>query len=150
LASESPQFINQGGTYSIDKAVNWLNDNAHSSWNDSEGKCGTYNRWGIEAGFGLEKDALKGKTTDQTGYAKNMGPYLQKLGFQSINTTSYLKGDIAVIQSYEGGNQAGHAQMYNGSIWISDFKQHRPFWPGGSYLTKKPTYTIYRWNINFP
>ncbi len=133
-----------GGEYNIDNAVNWLNNNAHASWKDAKGQCGLYIRYALEAGFGLNKDALKGKTTDNTGYAKNMGPYLQKLGFHSINTTSFLKGDIAIIQSHEGGSSAGHAQMFNGSIWISDFKQERPFWPSGNYLKHQPSFQIYR------
>ncbi|HLW06200.1 MAG TPA: hypothetical protein VKY45_01450 [Marinilabiliaceae bacterium] len=146
---------NSGGAYSIDNAVNWLNDNAHSSWKDAKGECGTYIRCSLEAGFGLNKDALKGKTVDQTGKAigaaKTMGPYLENLGLGSVNTTSYLKGDIAVIQGYPGatsnayGITYGHVQMYNGSIWISDFKQLRDFWPGGGYRTNQPSFVIYRW-----
>lgn len=58
-----------------------------------------------------------------------MGPYLEELGFKLVNTTKYLKGDIAVIQSYKRGHAAGHAQVYNGIIWISDFKQ-RTFYQG--------------------
>ncbi|HSH50644.1 MAG TPA: hypothetical protein VK982_02875, partial [Bacteroidales bacterium] len=147
-----------GGEYSIDNAVNWLNDNAHRSWKDAEGKCGIYVRYGLEAGFGLKKDALKGKTVDQTGKAigtaKTMGPYLEELGFIAVNTTNYLKGDIAVIQGYPGGTSNaygityGHAQMYNGNIWISDFYQLRDFWPGGGYRTHQPSFVIYRWGGN--
>lgn len=139
-----------GGTYSIDNAVNWLDDNAHSSWKDAKGKCANYIRWSLEAGFGLKKDIFLGKTPVS---ARSYGPFLESKGFQSVNTTGYLKGDIAVIQGYSGGTSDangipyGHIQMYNGSIWISDFKQ-RDFWPGGGYRTNQPSSVIYRWVIN--
>jgi hypothetical protein len=134
--------------YSTDKAVNWLNNNAHSSWKDAKGQCAKYIRWSLEAGVGLEKNAFLGKTPVP---ARLYGPFLESKGFQPVNTTSYLKGDIAVIQGYPGatadpsGIPYGHIQMYNGSIWISDFKQMRDFWPGGGYRTNQPSFVIYRW-----
>jgi len=139
---------NSGGTYSIDNAVAAMNKNSKGSWtNVKKWECATYLRYGIEAGFGMTKDKLKGYTTDATGYAKTMGPYLVKLGFQieSITDGNYQIGDIAIIQSYKDGGKAGHAQMYNGSIWVSDFDQEVDFWPGGGYRTNEPSFVIYRW-----
>jgi hypothetical protein len=134
--------------YNINRAANWLNDNAHRSWRDAKGECGIYVRRAPEEGFGMEIDALAGKTVDQSGdnrgCAKTMGPYLENLGFQPLNTTNYLKGDIAVIQGFEG-NRFGHTQMYTDSIWISDFLQLNGFWPGPDYRTFKPSFEIYRW-----
>lgn len=138
---------NNGDKYSVDNAVNWLNNNAHSSWKDSKGQCAKYIRWSLESGLGLKKDAFLGKAPVA---ARSYGPFLESQGFQSVNTSNYLKGDIAVIQGYEGGTSDangvpyGHIQMYNGNIWISDFKQHRPFWPSGKYELYKPSFVIYR------
>ncbi len=137
-----------GGGYSIDNAVDWLNNNAHESWRDAKGQCAKYCRNALEAGFGLEKDAFLGKTPVP---ARQYGPFLESQGFQPVNTTNYLKGDIAVIQGYPGatsdpsGVPYGHIQMYNGNIWISDFKQLRDFWPGGGYRSNQPSFVIYRW-----
>lgn len=149
---------NGGGAYSIDNAVNWLNANAYAPdgpYKYGKGECATYIRWSLEAGFGLNKDALKGKTVDQTGKAKGaaktMGPYLENMGFGAVNTDSFLKGDIAVVQGYAGGTSNafgetyGHVQVYNGNIWISDFQQLRDFWPGAGYRKNQPSFVIYRW-----
>ena len=38
---------------------------------------------------------------------------------------------------------AGHMQMFDGSVWISDFKQNG-FWAGPGYRTHKPAFKIYR------
>jgi type VI secretion system secreted protein VgrG len=57
------------------------------------------------------------------------------------------KGDVVVFDSFQGKNeyhQHGHIQMYNGSQWISDFKQ-AGFWAGRDYRIYKPNYTILRW-----
>jgi hypothetical protein len=77
--------------------------------------------------------------------AKAYGPYLTVAGFREIDTKKYVpaKGDIVVIQNYEGGDPAGHIAMFNGSIWESDFKQ-RDMWAGPGYREMKPDYKIYR------
>jgi RHS repeat-associated protein len=130
--------------YNIDNAVNWLNNNAHESWKDAKGQCAYYIRMALEAG-GIN-------TSNHPVPARLYGSYLKSWGFSIENPTNYLKGDIAVIQGYPGatsdprtGIPYGHIQMYNGSIWISDFKQNRPFWPGGKYEYYKPSFAIYRW-----
>ena len=127
--------------------VSWLNNNAHSSWENAKGQCARYIRLSLEAGYGLKKDAFLGKTPVP---ARLYGSFLERHGFESVHTTDYLKGDIAVIQGYpEGTSDAngvpyGHIQMYNGSIWISNVKQGG-FWPGPDYWKNQPIYTIYRW-----
>ena len=130
--------------FNIDNAVNWLNNNAHESWKDANGQCAYYVRMALEAG-GIN-------TSNHPVPARLYGSYLESWGFSIENSTSYFKGDIAVIQGYPGatadpvtGIPYGHIQMYNGSIWISDFKQNRPFWPGAKYEYYKPPFDIYRW-----
>ncbi len=60
------------------------------------------------------------------------------------------KGDIAVFQPPDKEHEHGHIQMYNGKIWVSDFKQEGKdgFWPGPayrqqSYMNKKDSFAIY-------
>ncbi|MFI1772529.1 hypothetical protein [Thalassobellus citreus] len=54
-----------------------------------------------------------------------------------------MAGDIVVIQSYAGGSVHGHIQIYNGTQWVSDFKQS-DFWPGSGYSKNEPSYNIFR------
>lgn len=56
----------------------------------------------------------------------------------------YIAGDVAIIQPIPG-HPHGHMTMYNGSIWISDFKQYNGLYPGPSYRKHKPVFTIYRY-----
>jgi len=99
--------------YNIDKAVNYLNDHALDK---SSGRCAYYVRQALEAG-GIN-------TNPHPVSAKNYGSYLSNWGFSTVSPSNYTpaKGDIGVIQPYPGGGPHGHIQMYNGNIWISDFK----------------------------
>jgi hypothetical protein len=53
------------------------------------------------------------------------------------------KGDVAVIQPYQGGDPNGHICMYDGDQWVSDFKQ-RDMWGGPGYRKNKPVCIVYR------
>lgn len=135
------------GGFNADKAVNWLNNNAHESWKDAKGQCAKYVRLALEAG-GLN-------TAGHPVPAWQYSTFLPKLGFTPVNTTNYMKGDIAVMEGYPGatadpktGIAYGHIQMFSGTQWISDFKQ-RDFWPGGGYRKNEPAFEIYRWGT-FP
>ena len=79
--------------------------------------------------------------------AKDMGPALEKAGFEPVAKEGYnpQKGDVAVIQPYPGGSEHGHITMHDGGQWISDYKQ-RDIWGGDGYRTHKPAYQIYRRN----
>jgi hypothetical protein len=79
-------------------------------------------------------------------YAEDYGPSLENAGFTRISTDNYVpqKGDVVVFQSYSIEHPADHIQMYDGTGWISDFVQSRPFWPGAGYEMHKPPYAIYR------
>lgn len=123
--------------YDIDAAVKYLDAHAHSQ---STGFCAQAVRLAILAG-GID-------VTPHPGIAKSYGPYLLAHGFAAVamtGSTAYVatKGDVVVIQSYPGGSQAGHIAMFNGSQWVSDFKQ-RDMWAGPGYRTHKPLYAIYR------
>jgi signal peptidase I len=124
--------------YDINKAIDNLNEKAKPG---SIGSCAKYVRLAIEAG-GLPTE---GRPVGATDYDK----FLPKLGFNTVDSTNYIpqKGDIVVFKAFQGKNkyhQYGHIQMYNGSQWVSDFKQ-RDFWAGSDYRIYKPEYVIFRW-----
>lgn len=56
-----------------------------------------------------------------------------------------MKGYPGGTADPKTGIPYGHIQMYNGSIWISDFKQG-DFWPGKGYRKHQPHYEIFRLN----
>ena len=78
--------------------------------------------------------------------SKSYGPFLSKLGFSLIANTNYVpkKGDIRVFQPYTGGDPVGHVDMFDGSQWVSDFKETN-FWPSAKYKKYHPSYQIFRW-----
>jgi hypothetical protein len=118
----------------IDKSVQYLDSNAEDS---SQGWCATYTREAIEAG---------GVTLahPSSGLAKDYGPSLEQAGFTEVSDDDYQpqKGDVVVIQPPEG-ETAGHMAMYDGTQWVSDFKQ-RTMYPGQAYRDNEPAYAIYR------
>lgn len=123
--------------YDIDKAVKHLNSHAQPS---SLEACAKYVRQAIEAG-GL---STVGRPISAYQYVS----FLPKLGFTKINSANYtpIKGDIIVIEAFQGDkyHKHGHIAMYNGSQWVSDFKQ-RDMWAGPDYRKHKPNYTLFRW-----
>lgn len=124
--------------FKIELAVNTLNKN---SLLKSTGYCARYVRYAIEVG-GIN-------TSGRLGSAKDYADFLFKKGFTKVNVNNYvpLRGDIIVMNSFVGKTKShphGHIQMYNGTKWISDFRQ-KDFWPGPDYRIVQPKYTILRW-----
>lgn len=79
----------------------------------SHSECAKFTRLAILAG---------GVKLPNTDYAKDYGAQLLRAGFSELPPGSTLiSGDVAVIQSYPGGNGIGHMTMYDGTPWISDF-----------------------------
>ncbi len=121
--------------FDVDKAVAALNANASEG---SLGKCAKYVRMAINAG-GVA-------TPNNPVSACKYKGYLETLGFKQISTSAYEKGDIAVFEAFQGDkkyHEHGHIQMWNGSQWVSDFKQ-RDYWAGGDYRKHKPGNVVYR------
>lgn len=121
----------------IDAAVKHLDSHAQS---ESTGRCARYVREALDAG--------NIKINPNPIHAKDYGSYLEAKGFVKLTATEEpqytpQKGDVAVIQPYKGGSASGHICMYNGTQWVSDFKQ-RDMWSGPGYRTNKPDYAIYR------
>lgn len=117
-----------------DAAVDYLVKHALPA---STSNCATFTRRAIEAG---------GIRLIQTKYAKNYGNSLLKAGFIALPPSATPeKGDVAIIQPYEGGNGIGHMTMFDGKTWYSDFKQ-RDMYPGPGYRRLHPSWVIYRKN----
>lgn len=130
----------------IDAAVKYLDDNAEDG---STGLCAKYVREALAAG-GLV-------INPHPVYAKSYGPFLTVNGFAAVVQKDYVatKGDIAVIQDYPAGvdpatkkafsasDPAGHITMYDGTQWVSDFKQI-DMWGGPGYRKHQPDYQVYR------
>jgi hypothetical protein len=119
--------------WDLDKAIQHLTKNAGGA---SQGRCAEYTRQAIEAG---------GVTLVRQTHAKDYGTSLLAAGFQELQAApvTYDRGDVVVIESFDS-NPAGHMAMYDGSQWISDFRQ-RELYPGPSYRAKQPGYAIYRY-----
>jgi type VI secretion system secreted protein VgrG len=120
--------------FDVDVAVRHLVENAEPG---PTGKCATYVREAMEAG-GLNMSA-------RPVSAKDYGPYLKGKGFRGVDLKGYVptKGDVVVIQNYKGGDVHGHIAMYDGTQWVSDFKQ-RDMWGGPGYRKNAPSYEVNR------
>jgi hypothetical protein len=122
--------------YDIDKAVKYIDDHAKEK---SIGRCAEYVRLAIEAG-GIPINEPRPHD------AKDYGKRLLEIGFTKVDIQNYKekKGDLAVLQP-PSGERSGHLQMYNGEIWVSDFRQLRPgIYPGPKYREGKVAYEIFR------
>lgn len=121
--------------WDINEAVKYLDSHANV---ESVGRCAEYTRKAIQAGGVILKHAM---------YAKDYGFSLQTAGFRQLlsNTAPYLAGDVVIIDGCEGA-LAGHMAMFDGSLWVSDFKQ-RELYPGPSYRKVKPKYAVYRYGF---
>lgn len=100
----------------------------------SHGRCARYVREAIERG---------GITLQRTESAHNYGPSLRAAGFRDVTGSFPQIGDVVVIQPVSG-HPDGHMAMYDGQIWISDFRQYNGFYPGQSYRNAQPAYKMYR------
>lgn len=103
----------------------------------SAGRCAEFVRKAVEAG---------GVKLVRHVSAKDYGPSLAAVGFSVLTKGLgfYGAGDVVVIQPITG-HPHGHMAMFDGKIWISDFKQYHGLYPGPSYRNKKPAFTVYRY-----
>ncbi len=81
--------------------------------------------------------------------AKNYGSSLRTVGFDSMGQLhgGFKRGDVAVIQPIPG-HPHGHMTMFNGTIWISDFRQMHGLYPGPGYRAQRPSYSVFRYQAN--
>ncbi|WP_407321509.1 pesticin C-terminus-like muramidase [Dickeya ananatis] len=108
-------------------------------------------------------DAIQagGTKIERAPAAKDLGSKLIAAGFTAVfsmprpskeyDRSKLLPGDIVILEGFKQDIKAGikkdhpfgHAAMYDGSKWISDFNQPG-FYPGSDYRAARPGYTIYR------
>ncbi|AUC41023.1 Putative cytoplasmic protein [Dickeya solani RNS 08.23.3.1.A] len=108
-------------------------------------------------------DAIQagGTKIERVPAAKELGSKLIAAGFTAVfsmprpsreyDRSKLLPGDIVVLEGFNKDERKGikkdhtfgHAAMYDGSKWISDFTQSG-FYPGPDYRKALPGYTIYR------
>ena len=100
----------------------------------SPGRCAEAVREAVEAG---------GLRPRRVGSAKDLGAPLREVGFAEVLPGDPdCAGDVAVIPAV-AGHPHGHAAMFDGALWISDFVQ-RDVWGGAAYRTAGVTAQRYR------
>lgn len=122
--------------YCNDSAVAMINANAHTY---SRGLCAMYVRAAIDHG-GIP-------TFGFPGNAYEYPEFLKDLDFKQIathRTRNYKpqKGDIMVFNAKKG-HRSGHIAMYNGKLWVSDFKQVKGMWVADAYK-QDPDWKVFR------
>lgn len=120
--------------WDIDKAVKFLDSHAGPK---SHGRCAEWTRRAIEAG---------GVVLARHTLAKDYGSSLRNVGFVSQGqlASGYRAGDVVIVDGI-GGHLSGHMAMFDGSAWVSDFKQPNGLYPATAYATAKARFTIYRY-----
>lgn len=117
-----------------DAALVHLNGHARSH---SAGRCAEYVRKAIEAG---------GLRLIRRRSAKDYARSLTIAGFLTIDTELFTSGDVVIIEPI-AHHPHGHIAMFNGTQWVSDFKQAHGLYPGSRYRTLAPTFTVYRYAL---
>ena len=116
-----------------EQSIAHLNSHAHAH---SLGRCAEFVRKAIKAG-GIELHSHRS--------AKDFGPSLLAAGFRPLGASAQpIAGDVVVIQPI-AGHPHGHMTMFNGTIWVSDFKQYHGYYPGPGYRKIKPSFVLYRY-----
>ena len=129
----------------LDKFVNWLDKHANAH---SIGRCARYIRLGLEEGHA--------NTKGSPVPAKDWGSFLEKnLGFSQVqqgDRYTPVRGDVAVFQPVYGDRPSspyGHIEVWDGTEWVSDYKQGIPspnglhFYPNLGKYGRQP-YKVYR------
>jgi hypothetical protein len=124
--------------WDVDAAVRYLDANAELQ---SVGWCARYVCRAIAAG---------GVSLVLRECAKDYGPSLLAAGFKRIGVDAAVanckpqKGDVGVVQPIAGCPH-GHMAMFNGAIWVSDFKQDSSVYPDIGWRRMQPSFAIYRY-----
>ena len=142
-------------TFSADKAVESLHRNLSKN-KFGDGLCAANVANAIRAtGIPVDRPFIRRNEGASAPWAKDYDIPLKTAGFQEVakgaKATGYPpigyipeKGDVAIIQAVsDPAHPAGHMAMYDGTHWVSDFRQNN-FWPGGLYKQERPSYVIYR------
>jgi hypothetical protein len=120
-----------------------LNKGKLSEWMDAHALTHSSHHCAMYCRMGLEAAGLNTADRPQSGDAGDYGPFLMRHGAQVVPADSYTPqvGDVVVFDKTDQ-HPYGHIEMYDGSHWVSDFKQHSisPYHDAGT----TPPFTIYR------
>ena len=145
-ANDPVGLVDWSGNCPIDlnQFVNWLDHNAKPGPTEF---CAHQIRLGLES--------VGANTRGAPVPAKDWGSFLTKSqGFSPLAQDSAYSpqvGDIAVFQPANGSNPAGHIEVWDGTQWVSDYKQGLPlpdgthFYPNRRKYGPQP-YVVYRCN----
>lgn len=137
-----------------DSSVSHLN--SHSQGH-STGNCAAFVRQAIEAG-GITITRPAPRPGLPYPAAADYGPHIQAKSFVPVFTYAgnggalasvtaipgQQAGDVVVIQPIPG-HPYGHMAMFNGTQWVSDYKQADSFYPARAYQARKPAFVMYRY-----
>ena len=123
--------------WDLDAAIAHLQTQSHK---ESTGDCGKYVRQAIEAGGIRMNKALN--SSPKYG-ACGFGPILRDVGFRTVAPGEKpQKGDVVIFQAIKG-HPYGHAAMFDGKRWISDFRQNS-IYAATDYQNVDAPYVVYR------
>lgn len=112
--------ITEDADYIIDKNYNRVD---RKSPDKSSGYCARHVAKAIKAGgINIPRYNAKDYLSDKDNNGRNV---MEDNGFEEIQPGNYQKGDISVEEA-SSGHKYGHMAMYDGTRWISDFKQTNP------------------------
>ena len=112
------------------------------AYHKSINRCARYVRLAFERAF--KKLTKRAFNMQQARYASIYGPCLILAGFQVVEIKDNLEiqiGDIVIFQE-TSTSPFGHIAVWNGNMWISDYRQDSIF-PDETYLALVPTYYRY-------
>lgn len=99
----------------------------------STGYCAQYVRLALENGGGYKSPP----TPRESAYMYVSNNLLVKIGFTEISASATPQvGDVAVIMG-NAKSKHGHICIYNGKLWVSDFKHPQPNVYGSTPVTVK-------------
>ena len=104
----------------------------------SLGRCAEFVRKSVEAG---------GVRLQRCASAKDYDASLRAAGFVAVQTDAFAAGDIVVIGAIPG-HPHGHMAMFDGTQWISDFRQLHGHYPGPGYRRLRPAFVVYRYGAD--
>jgi hypothetical protein len=104
-------------TFDVKAAVEKLNSQIPQN-NQSSSNCAKFTMNAVDKGY-CDKSSVGHRKT----HAYQFGELLTSRGFSEVSTSEDVAGDIIVFNKGEGAYSSGHMEMFNGSEWVSDFKQ---------------------------
>jgi hypothetical protein len=132
-----------GNVSPLPNSAGVLNKSQLSDWMDAHALSRSSHHCAMFCRLGMEAAGMNTADRPLSGDAGDYGPFLLKHGAQTVPEDSYVPqvGDVVVFNK-TGQHPNGHIEMYDGHLWVSDFKQ-QTFSPYRDAMSTPP-FTIYR------